>query len=625
MQSTLKGPLPVFVAYLLLLAAAYADVSDGAIVGTPASSEDGPWPLGHWLGAVFESEDASDATSTAVAVIVFAAAAAMWFALLFMWTGNRIVSFLAGALWCVHPAFRDVVLGGGDALLQFLPAAGIALTLLFRERAWAETRQGRSGQAFEVAAVVAGLVAMASGPSGLAVGLLVLLVDVVFHHGHQRPGAAPDPTRAVLPVVAVIWAVALAFQRPDALPGDPVSRLPAVLLLDLEGVLAVALMAGLVAVAGGGIAIGYRSLGTAPKWIVLYAGFGATWYLACEAAAALGGRSGQVAAMAGLTVLLPAVVWRYLLVLMPEPDAAPRVAPPPTLDPELLRAGLPPFPELPELAPVAVTPASHVGRPSSAVPFPSVPEVRESVEAAVEAAVAAAAPPAASPSRAPGRRYAEEWDRYAKEWEEKQAARAAKVLGEEWSDRDLDRNLFVNYCRPYLSTHSRVLEIGQGGGKFTRLIAPEVAHVVCFDVAREMLERSRRDLQGLTNVSYVLGDGRGLAPLTTGSIDFAFSYDVFVHLDQEDIFLYLQDLRRVLRPGGRAVVSFANLLDPLGFSQFQAEAQRHRTGARAAGRINFLSPDVVRTLATSAELDVESIHLAANNRDMITILGRPTA
>ncbi|NRA97407.1 MAG: class I SAM-dependent methyltransferase [Planctomycetes bacterium] len=617
MRTTLKGPLAAFVAYLLLLAATYGGAIEGATDGDPFAVDGGPWALGQWLGDAFDGGDGSaePATRAVVAMLAFAAAAAAWFALLLAWTGNRVVSFVAGALWCVCPSFGDMLLGGGDALLQVLPALGIALTLLVREQAWNRAREGRPARAHEFMAVGVGLMTMASGPSGLAVGVLLLPVDVIFHHGHRRPDQPRDPVANVLPFAAAVGLGGLVLAPPEGTFG-------------LEGAGVTTFTTTLLVVAGAALLIGFRSLSTAPKWMVLYAGFGAIWYLLCAGAASFGRHSDQVAAMAGLTILPPALVWRFLLVLIPEPGDSRRRAPAPTLDPESLRAGLPPFPELPELAPVAVTPATHFGRPSSAVPFPSAPEVRASVEAAVEAAVAAAASvvsPQAPASRAPGRRYAEEWDRYAEEWQAKRRDRASQLLGEEWSDQDLDRNLFANYCRPFLSTRTRVLEIGQGGGKFTRLIAPEVEHVVCLDVARRMLEGARDGLKGVANVSYVLGDGRGLAPFATGSMDFAFSYDVFVHLDQEDVFLYLQDLKRVLRPAGRAVLSFANLLDPLGFTQFEAEAGRHRTGARAAGRINFLSPDVVRTLATSANLDVESIHLAANNRDMIAILGRPPA
>jgi SAM-dependent methyltransferase len=309
-----------------------------------------------------------------------------------------------------------------------------------------------------------------------------------------------------------------------------------------------------------------------------------------------------------------------LLRAIPEPGPAPdvaREAAPLSLAPAAL-------PALPAAA--APSPADGVAKPGVA----SGGEIRAAVESAVGSAVETAVTAAwralrrgeARNGGAPRSLYAEEWDRYEASWSAAAADEGRKVLGEEWGNLELEQTVFDNYCRPYLAPSSRVLEIGQGGGRFTARIAPLVERIVCLDVSANMLRRARDDMPSRANVSFVLSDGRGLAPIMPGSVDFCFAYDVFVHLDQEDIYLYLQDLRRVLRPGGRAVISFANLLDPLGFRQFEREAARHRTGRRSPGRINFLSPEIVRTLAAAAGLEVESLHLAANNRDVLAVLER---
>ena len=607
MQNTLKGPLPVFAVYLLLLAAAYAGGDGGVDHAASGSVDLAPWPVARCVSAALGGPDGSTGTGAVMATVLlaFAAAVTTWFVVLLSWTGNRVVSFIAGALWCLVPVFGESFLTRDGALIQVLPTLGIGLTLLIRERGWAAVHRGHGARSWEAAALVIGLLTMASGPSGLAVGVLAVLVDLVFHHGHGGPRPQRDALANALPIATLVWSGALWAFSPTGTGG----------LAAFDGWFPNVFAVVLVFVACGGLVMGLRHMTAGPKWVVLYAGFGAAWYVACAAAATAGNASGGLAAAAGLTLLPPAILWRYLLALVPELPTSGSAAP--TLVPEKLRANLPPFPDLPDVAPVATTPASQIGRPSSAIPFPSVPEVRASVEAAVQTAVAAAtnvvrsaavAPDGASPAVVDVQR----------------VKRASEALNREWNDRALDRNLFANYCRPYLSTRTRVLEIGQGNGAFTRLMAPEVEHVVCFDFSRSRLDAARQALSDNVNVSYVLGDESGLAPLRAGSIDLAFSYELFVHLDQEEAFLYLQDLRRVLRPGGRAILAFANLLDPLGFAQFEAEVAGRRPGGRTVGRINFLSPDVVRTLVTSAQLDVESIHLAANNRDMITILGRPS-
>ena len=50
-----------------------------------------------------------------------------------------------------------------------------------------------------------------------------------------------------------------------------------------------------------------------------------------------------------------------------------------------------------------------------------------------------------------------------------------------------------------------------------------------------------------------------MAGVTTASVDFAFTFDVFVHVEPEGIGAYLKEIERVLRPGGVAVVHYGDV------------------------------------------------------------------
>ena len=52
--------------------------------------------------------------------------------------------------------------------------------------------------------------------------------------------------------------------------------------------------------------------------------------------------------------------------------------------------------------------------------------------------------------------------------------------------------------------------------------------------------------------------GCGLGPVGDASADAVFSFDVFVHLPRRDTFNYLSEIRRVLRPGGKAIIGVAS-------------------------------------------------------------------
>lgn len=629
MSRVLRSPLPIAVTAVLLLVLAYADrpLPDDAVRPDAAA-----YPVAAALEDGLQNLDSAATWRLCLALCFQALGAAALFWAVLAWTGNRVASAIAGVLVAIHPALREVLLGP-DALMHASSAACGLGALALRELGWSSWRAGRSPVPWEVAALLLVVLAMTLGPAGVAIPLIILLVEVTFHRQEPQP-------RFVLPLVVLHGLVVAGFLwglgsggSPDSVAG-PDGRLCAQLLIPGGGrvlpavVSATALMGGL-----GALLLGLRSLASAPRWMAVYVGVGLCWFLASILPELFGwAPAGATRCLegAGLAMLVPALAWRVCLAIIPEETPVPGPIPVPTPGPPV-DVPVPVMAAAPVAAPTPAPPPA----PAPATPFPSPPEIRDSVQVAVEAAVGSAvgavveafgaANPTAPPpgSAAPGARYAAEWNQYEREWVESTERASGDLLGQEWSDRSLERNVFRNYCHPYLHAQAVVLEIGQGGGKFTNMIAPEVRRVVCLDVSRNMLARARADLSGVKNVSYVLGDGRGLAPIAPGSIDFAFSYDVFVHLDQEDMYLYLRDLFRVLTPGGRAVISFANMLDPMGFKKFLEEVGQHRTGNRAPGRINFLSPDVVNTMVDSAGLSIESLHIAANNRDMLAVLERP--
>jgi ubiquinone/menaquinone biosynthesis C-methylase UbiE len=65
-------------------------------------------------------------------------------------------------------------------------------------------------------------------------------------------------------------------------------------------------------------------------------------------------------------------------------------------------------------------------------------------------------------------------------------------------------------------------------------------------------------------------------PAPDASADMVSAFSVFTHLLHHETYLYLQDIRRVLRPRGRLVFSFLEFADPAHWQQFAGtvEAQR---------------------------------------------------
>jgi SAM-dependent methyltransferase len=113
-----------------------------------------------------------------------------------------------------------------------------------------------------------------------------------------------------------------------------------------------------------------------------------------------------------------------------------------------------------------------------------------------------------------------------------------------------------------------VLEIGCGAGRVGRFLAPYCRRWLGGDVSQNMLRFAAESLVDLPNVSTVQLNGYDLTGVADGSLDVVYCTGVFMHLDEWERFRYIQDARRVLRPGGRLYVDNFNLLEDEGWALF---------------------------------------------------------
>lgn len=100
----------------------------------------------------------------------------------------------------------------------------------------------------------------------------------------------------------------------------------------------------------------------------------------------------------------------------------------------------------------------------------------------------------------------------------------------------------------------RVLDVGAGTGLLALTVAPSVARVTAVDnspAVCRLLQANATD-RAITNVDVVVADARSL-PLAGSSIDLALSNYCLHHLSDADKLVALQELARVLSPGGRLV------------------------------------------------------------------------
>jgi len=99
------------------------------------------------------------------------------------------------------------------------------------------------------------------------------------------------------------------------------------------------------------------------------------------------------------------------------------------------------------------------------------------------------------------------------------------------------------------------LDVGCGNGRHAAVLADFVERVVALDASRELLGEARTRLRGTDRVWLVQGDAVAL-PLGAGTVDVALYVATLHHLpDRQTRIASLDELARVLSPGGRAFVS----------------------------------------------------------------------
>ena len=122
-------------------------------------------------------------------------------------------------------------------------------------------------------------------------------------------------------------------------------------------------------------------------------------------------------------------------------------------------------------------------------------------------------------------------------------------------------------------------------GRIARYVAPHCHTLWAVDASDEMLEMAADRLAAHANVRYARCADTHVPAIADATIDFAYSIIVLQHLEKEDAFLLVEDVARVLRPGGRAYFTWPNLFDDFYLDSFLAYAHRGEVANPARARM----------------------------------------
>lgn len=146
-----------------------------------------------------------------------------------------------------------------------------------------------------------------------------------------------------------------------------------------------------------------------------------------------------------------------------------------------------------------------------------------------------------------------------------------------------------------IGPRDEVLELGCGVGRIGRELADRCARWTGVDISRNMLRHAQERLKDKPNARFHQLTHSRLDMLEDASIDKAYSIAVFCHMDKEDLYLYLQDLNRVVRPGGLIFVETWNLVHPVGWRRWEYEPlvwdKADQTERKDVARNQFCTPE----------------------------------
>lgn len=144
--------------------------------------------------------------------------------------------------------------------------------------------------------------------------------------------------------------------------------------------------------------------------------------------------------------------------------------------------------------------------------------------------------------------------------------------GDEWTDdvrifkgedpKVWKEKLLNNYLLPHLDETKNVLEVGPGGGRWTEVIKDKSKNLHLFDISDTAINKCKKLFENDQNIHYHLIPENSETYISSqelpdNSIDFIWSYDVFIHINPVDIDRYLRDFKRVMKKGALAILHHA--------------------------------------------------------------------
>ena len=168
----------------------------------------------------------------------------------------------------------------------------------------------------------------------------------------------------------------------------------------------------------------------------------------------------------------------------------------------------------------------------------------------------------------------------------------------------------ANQMKSALNINSEdvVLELGCGVGRIGKQLTPHCKKWIGVDISENMINVAKERLKDDNNTEFHVLLRNDLKQIPDNYVDKAYSVAVFCHLDKEDLFNYLRELRRIIKPSGTLYVETWNMASDIGWKRWQYEADNwfisEHSERKDVARNQFCSPDEFDLYVKKAGFDI---------------------
>ena len=150
-----------------------------------------------------------------------------------------------------------------------------------------------------------------------------------------------------------------------------------------------------------------------------------------------------------------------------------------------------------------------------------------------------------------------------------------------------------------------LIDVGCGSGRVAKPLSEiQTGKYLGIDVVPGLIEYARK-LVPRPDWRFEVAEGLKI-PEADQQADMICFFSVLTHLLHEESFVYLREAKRVLKPGGKIVLSFLDFRVANHWGWFEGNLRDIGIGSQPMNV--FICPDMLREWARRLELDIEALH-----------------